>query len=151
MNQYPLKAFLKVCKMREEQAELNLSKARSATRDAKSNLQQTITQLEEFKQQRPAQEKELFAQIKGLNITQKRLDVFHLDLKKIADDELELANNVLKAEQHLQHMQEQEELAKSNWQAATREHTKINEHQSIWRSEQKILIERAEEAEMEQS
>ncbi len=151
MTKYPLKAFLRVCKIREEQAQRELSKARLATQAARDALQQAQKNYEEYKMFRPQQEKKLFAQIQGQNISQKRLDAFHIDIQELVNKELDLANLVNKAKDYLEQMQKQEEEAQKHWVDATKEHSKIQEHEKIWKKEQKILEERAEEAEMEQA
>ncbi len=149
MIQYPLQAFLRVCKMREEQRQRELVKARQATLEAQEALEKAVEEHTKFKENRPHKEKKLFAEIKGEVVSQERLDAFHLDVKKLLDTELALAAAVDSAKAHLQHAQKQEQEALRQWQEATKEHTKITEHQNIWKNSQRIQQERAEEAEME--
>ncbi len=149
MKKYPLQAFLRVCKMREEQSQRELAKARAATAKAENDLQLAIEAHEKFIAERPSKEKELFAEIKEKVVNQERLDAFHLDVKKLMDHQLALGEAVLQARNHLQAMQEQENIAHKHWQEATKEHAKITEHSNIWKGKQRIIEERAEEAEME--
>ncbi len=151
MTKYPLKAFLHICKMREEQAQRNLTKARAATQAAQEALQQAQETYEKYKKFRPQQEKKLFAQIQGQTISQKRLDDFHLEVKKLVDKELDLANAITQAQEYVHRMQKEEEHALTLWQESTKEHTKIQEHEKIWQKEQKKLLEKAEEAELERA
>ncbi len=151
MIKYPLHAFLRVCKMREEQRQRELVKARQATLEAKEALEKAIEEHRIFKENRPLKEKTLFAEIKGEIVSQERLDAFHLEVKKLLHTELALAAAVDSAKAHVRKMQEQEQVALKQWQEATKEHTKITEHQNIWKKNQKIVQERAEEAEMEKA
>ncbi len=149
MKKYPLQAFLRVCKMREEQSQRDLAKARAATVAAIQELQRAQKKHEHCKKIRPTKEKELFAAIKGDAISQKRLDAFHLDVKALLNEELDLAKAEADAANYVRQMQAQEETAQAHWQEATKEHAKITEHHAIWNNTQKRIQEKAEEAEME--
>ncbi len=149
MKKYPLQAFLRVCQMREEQARRDLAKAREGVAHAREALLIAKEKHAAFKVMRPVKEKELFAAIRGRTVSQCRLDDFHADVKKLVDEELVLAQAQMRAEEHLQHMQELEGIAHKMWQTQTKEHAKMQEHAKIWKLEQKNAQEKAEEAEME--
>ncbi len=135
--------------MREEQSQRDFTKARAAKINAEEVLQVAIEKHASFKAERPKKEKLLFAKIKGEVVSQKRLDSFHLKVKDLVDEEQELAFKVNNARQDLKLKQEEEEKAHAKWLHDRKEQTKILEHYKIWCKEQKILQEKAEEAEAE--
>ncbi len=149
VNKYPLQAFLRVCAMREEQSQRELSKARDEKIVAEQALQKAIEVYNSFKLERPKKEKLLFTEIKGEVVSQKRLDEFHIKVKQLVDKEQMLADEVNAAKTKLKLKQNEEEQAHAKWLHDRKEQAKILEHHKLWSTEQKLLQEKAEEAEAE--
>lgn len=150
MSKYPLEQLLTVLKIKQDNAQLALQKAKENVKHAQKALKEAQKKLEEYKEWRPKEEERLFQKVmkkkvKNENVTDIKTEIGHLRDKEVA-----LGEKVKEAQAHLEEMEKAVEEARKVYQEAVNRVTKIGEHENTWQAEHRKEQEALADKEMEE-
>jgi type III secretion protein O len=98
MAKYPLGPLLSAREFREELAERETARARTAMEEAKAAAAAAREELARYREWRPGEEKRLFEFLRGRDVTQTELDKHLQDIQLLRDAELRREEEVKAAD-----------------------------------------------------
>jgi len=147
---YPLQSMLTIRRMREDRAAGELTHARHVRENAAETLVRKSEALESFEATKDERRDRVYETVMGRLVKRENLDRVREAVMRIDEEGLLLAEDRRKAAEVLEEKKEEESRAHVRYVAATREHTKIDEHRTMWMDEDRRAQERAEDAELEE-
>jgi len=147
---YPLQSLLKIRTMREDRAAGDLTHARHVRENAAATLERKRRTRESFEETKEERRDRVYGTVIGRIVNRESLDRVREAVMRIDEEGLLLLEDERKAADVLEEKKQDESRAHVRYVAATREHTKIDQHRNIWVEADRLVQERAEDAELEE-
>jgi len=135
--------------MREDRASGTLTAARQARESAETVLAARRKDLDDYNETREERRDRIYDAIIGQTVTMERLDLAAEGVARIDEEGILKADNVKRAESDLNERISQEAEARQQFNLATKERMKIDEHRSIWLAADAAAQEYRAEGELE--
>ncbi len=135
--------------MREDRASGELTVARRAVAAASETLSARRSTLAEYEKTRDARRDRLYDGIIGKPVSREQIDLVQEGIAKIDEEGILKADAVNKAESDLSARKREAEAARENFNAATKNRMKIDEHRSDWLKHEAEEQEKKAEGELE--
>jgi len=147
---YPLQAMIKIRTMREDRAAGDLTRARSARREAERVRNEKKAKRERFDSEKEERRDRIYGQVIGRKCTREELDQTKAAVQRIDEEAMLLAKDEAAAQQALEEKEKEMAAAKVRYLAAQKNKEKIVIHRSVWEEEDRLERERAEDLELEE-
>ena len=149
MAKYPLAALLEARKFREEAALREERLAREAAERAYEAAERARAEFLRYRERRPEEERRLFEQVRGKELSQADLDRHLEDVRRLRQMELQKEEASAQAARMAESARETAEKTRRLRVEAFRERQKIEEHKGIWLKKESRRLEAANESEAE--
>lgn len=147
---YPLQDLLRVRQHREERAGANLARAARHLDEARAALASAQDDLSEYTVWRIRQEHTMLDGLMRRVLRPGELSDTRLEISLLREREFEFHDRVRRAEAQVEKAEAALEDARREHAKTVRELEKLLEHRATWQEEQRLHLERAEEAELEE-
>lgn len=146
---YRLQSLLKIRATREDRASADLAAARQAVAKARQEVTAREDELARFQKTRDERRDRIYSAVMGHAITRDELDLVREGVARIDQEGILKAQNVAEAKKVLSAKEDDAKSAKKVFVEASRDHTKILEHRSMWVAEENLAQEYRQETELE--
>ena len=146
---YELQSMLRIRTMREDRAANELTAARREVVRARETLDRRRCDLAEFEATKEQRRDRIYGAMIGRAVSMDDLDLAREGVARIDEEGVLKADNVVQAEAELRKRQENAEVFRKAFVAASKNRMKITEHRSIWEAEVAEAMEYRQEAELE--
>ena len=146
---YALQSLLRIRAMREDRAAGELTAARQASAVARDALAARKEELATYEATREERRDRIYATIMGRPVTREQIDLAQEGVARIDEEGVLKTDNVRRAESDLRQREEAEAEARAQFNAATKNRMKIDEHKSAWMQAEAQEQERRAEGELE--
>lgn len=138
---YILQPLLDIRVMREDRASATLTAARQAVRTAEEVVANRKREYADFESTKEERRDRIYATIMGRTVSREQIDLAREGVSRIDEEGVLRLDNVHRAEGDLKKRQDEAEVARGAFIAASKNRMKIGEHRSVW------LMEEAKEQE----
>ena len=146
---YLLQPLLSIRVMREDRARGELTAARQAVVSAEEALAARRRDLSAYEETREERRDRIYDAIIGHQVSRDQIDLANEGVARIDEEGVLKADNVKRAESDVAKRKQEEDAARANFNLATKERMKIDEHKSIWIAEDAAEQEARAEGELE--
>lgn len=150
MSEYPLSQLLYILKIKQDNAQLELQKAKDNLKKAEHALEAAKKTLKDYKEWRPKEEERLFQKVMNKKVKNESVTDVKTEIGTLRDKEISLAEKVNDAKKHVEEMEQALEDARAAYQAASNRVSKISEHEDSWQLEHRKEQEALAEKELEE-
>lgn len=146
---YVLEDLLKVREFRQDAAAKEVTVAQYKLEEAEKLIHQKIKEKDEYLTWRKQREDQLYADIKGKNVSLRDLDDLKARIYMLRQRDLAFEKAIEDAKRAKQEAETKLEEAREAHKAAAKDRQKIEEHKKIWMEEAQLEEAEKEEKEME--
>ena len=146
---YVLQPLLRIRQMREDRATGELSVARRERVAAEATLEERRKDLARFEETKEERRDRIYDAIMGRPVDRDQIDLAAEGVARIDEEGVLKADNVKRAEADVKTCMDREGAARQMLNLATKERMKIDEHRSVWLSEEAAEQEAKAEGELE--
>jgi len=129
---YVLQPLLRIRIMREDRASGELTAARRAREASEAALADQRRILSEYEATKEERRDRIYDAIIGHSVSRDQLDLAAEGVARIDEEGILKADNVKRAEGDVAQKREAESVARGNFNLATKNRMKIEEHRSVW-------------------
>ena len=146
---YVLQPLLRIRQMREDRATGELSVARRERAAAEATLEERRKDLARYEETKEERRDRIYDAIMGRPVGRDQIDLAAEGVARIDEEGVLKADNVKRAEADVKTCADREGAARQRLNLATKERMKIDEHRSVWLSEEAAEQEARAEGELE--
>lgn len=150
MTGYPLAALLRVRVFREKAAALEITRCAQKLEEARQACKQREQELIQYREWRIKEETRLFEAIHNETVSMEEVERYKQALLSLRGEEVQHEERILESKEHIRESEEALQDARKHHMEAMKNQRKIEEHKKRWQQEEKLRLERAEEAELEE-
>lgn len=146
---YALQPLLRIRLMREDRASGELTAAKRALAAAEESLEERRRDLAAYEATKEERRDRIYAAIMGHRVSREQIDLANEGVARIDEEGVLKADNVKRAEGEVREKTAAADLARQNFNLATKNRMKIDEHRAVWLADEAKAQEARAEGELE--